>query len=427
MSALGSLKSPVVRRLALASCAGASARGVFLGALPLAVAKNGGGPFTIGLASASLTVWWLFAVPLSEVLDRMGIGPALRVVAGLRVLALLPLMAGGLLHGTTAIVWLISGGLVYGFFDSMASTADRSLPALLVASSQQDDAFSLLSAVNGVAIFVIGPSVGAVLLATARWLPFALAGVSFVFSYFMYFPFFSDPRAEKKIPEKAEGMQWYVSALAGIRHFGADRALKSIVATLLGVVIAEELVVVTLPPYFEHGSGIADWVIVLGSLRTAAGAVAIASAMLASTLARRLGRWRVLCLVALGGSLGPAIMAVSPRWPLVLTALIIASVAESIWVPLVQSETAMRTPPELMARTRAGMMFLTWGTLPIVSVVGGTAAQALGIRPILISGSCIAVLCSFLGVWRLFRRASAEDRRQDTSRPISEAEIGLSE
>jgi predicted MFS family arabinose efflux permease len=356
----------------------------------------------------------LFSIPLSELLDRFGTGPTLRVVASMRIASLLPLIVSGFLHRNAAIICTILGALIYGLFDCMASTAERTLPALVIDSKLHDDAFSLLSAVNGVAAFVIGPSLGAVLLTTDRWLPFVFASVMLAASYIAYVSFFTDPQAGRRDGAAEEDQSFFASAFAGVRHMYRDRFLRSVVITLLGVVIAEELVVVTLTPYFEHGSGIANWPVALGVLRSVAGGVAIAGALFASSLARRFGRWRVLCVIALCGSLGPAIMAISAHWAVVLLALMISSLAESIWVPLVQSETAMRTPPQMMARTRAGMMFVTWGSLPVVSVAGGGIAQAIGIRPVLIFGSAVALISCVLGVWRgLGSRKDAQE--QDNS------------
>jgi MFS family permease len=401
-------KMPDVKRLLIASACTAAARGIFLGALPLAVAKDGGGPLAIGLVSGSLTIWWLFSVPLSEFLDRYGIGPMLRLVAGLRILGALPLVVAVTLHGSTVIAFTIFGALIYGLFDCLASTGERSIPALIVEPEMQDDAFSLLSVANGVPAFVIGPSVGALLLVTDKWLPFLSASAGLTIAYLVYRPFYGDVRLRARRDAAASKGGWFKSAFRGIEHIRQDSVLRSVVITLLGVAIAEELVLVVITPYFQHGSGLSNWPVVLGVLRSVAGGASLVGGLLAASLARRFGRWRVLCAIGLCGALGPAVLATSALWGTVLLALLISSLAESIWVPLVQSETAMRTPPELMARTRAAMMFVTWGTLPVVSIAGGGIAEAVGIRPVLVFGSIAALTACVLGVWRSLGRSDSE-------------------
>ncbi|MGI9092600.1 MAG: MFS transporter [Mycobacteriales bacterium] len=396
---VAAVRNPDVRRLIGATSCSALASGIFLGALPLAVAERGGGPLQVGMVSAALTIWWIVSMPLSALVDRWGVGLTLRVAAPLRIVALLVIAAHAVVRGEASIAVMGAGALAYGLVDVVTDTAASALPALVVDEDRYDEAYSLFYTVNRVADLVLGPSAGALLLVTERWLPFVLAGLLLAVSYAAYARFFTDPRAAR-VSSTGEAGGWFTRITAGVRHVWDDPFLRAVVLTLTGIVIAEEIVAVVVTPYFRDGSGRSDWAQMLGFIRSGTGIAAVVAALCSGALARRFTRTRTLSVVALGGALCPAVLAIAPHWLPVLGALTIAAVAESLWVPLVQSEVARRTPPHLMARTRAAMMFITWGTLPFTSLVGGGIAQAVGVRPVLMAAAIAALASCALGIWR---------------------------
>jgi hypothetical protein len=83
----------------------------------------------------------------------------------------------------------------------------------------------------------------------------------------------------------------------------------------------------------------------------------------------------------------------------VLAALMVAVAADAIWVPPMASEAMRRTPAHLLARTRAAILFVTRGTLPVTSLLGGAVAQAIGAQPTLLFAAGTFTACA-VGVWR---------------------------
>lgn len=392
------LTDPLLRRMLIFTACSSLASGVFLGALPLAVASRGGGPFLIGLVASTLTIWWIAAVPLGTLIDRKSPGRVMTWAVPLRMAAVLIISSHALFVGESkAIVVIVAGSVLYGLVDTVADSASATLPALLLAESHYDSAYSSLYSIGRIANLVIGPVVGATLLVTAAPLPFLLAAAALYVGYIFSLPLYRDPRARVPAPEASGG--WQSELVAGLRHLWCDRFLRAVVTTLVGVVIAEELVAVTVQPYFRDGSGLTNWAQILGALQSSAGVCAILAALNIAGLTTRFHRTRILAVVAAGAALCPAVLAISPKIIPVALALSISAIAESIWVPIVASEVARRTPRQLMARTRSAMMFITWGTLPLTSLVGGTLAERLGIRPVLLSASTVALLSCIFGVW----------------------------
>lgn len=395
----GTLAHPTVQRITAASGLSNLGTGIFVAVLPLTVATYGGGPLLIGVVSASLFGWWLVSIPLSLLVDRLGAGPVLRLVAPLRVGSVLVLATHVLFDGSWRFVPIIAGALLVGLSDVLVDTATATLPGLLLDESQYDDAYSVLSGVGRITNLVIGPVLGAGLLWLGTAVPFVVAAACLAAAFACYARFFADPKTGPQ-PSPSPSSGGWREVFAGVRHVVTDRFLTAVAVTLVGVALAAEVAAVVVAPYLRDGLGSPAWPQILGALHGAAGVGAIIAAFTAGILARRFGRLRVLRVVACGGALSPALLATSPQVASVLAALVVAAVAEAIWVPLVQAEVMRRTPTHLLARTRAAIMFMTWGALPVTGLLGGAVAQLVGVRITLLIAAAIALASCGLGIWR---------------------------
>lgn len=398
MSFRTALADGTIRRITGANAASNLASGIFLGALPLAVAARGAGPFLIGLVAASLTGWWLLSLPLGAVVDHYGVGPTLRIAGTVRIAAVGLIGAHALVPAGWAIPVIVIGAAVFGLTDVLVDCATETMPTLLVAEDDWDTAYSLFVTVNRATNMVLGPSIGAGLLAISTGLPFLIAALALAVSWWAYSTYFADPRVGRQTPTEPTGGASEV-LFGGLRHVTSDPFLRAVAITLVGVVIAEEAVATVVAPYFRDAHG-DHWAQVLGLLRSGAGIAALLASLCAGGLAVRFGRNRVLRVVAGGAALSPLVLAAAPAVGPVLVALVVSAVAEAIWVPLVQAEIGRRTPRHLMARTRAAIMFLTWGALPVAALAAGALAQAVGTRPVLLAAAAVAATSCLLGVWR---------------------------
>jgi MFS family permease len=388
-----------LRRLLASAIAGRLADGIFLLALPLAAAAAGGSALWIGAISAAQTWWWLVAVPLSTVIDRFGAGPVLLRLRSLRILLAAAATASMTLAPQPRLIALLAVAFCWGGVEALSDTALTTLPALLLREELYDVAYSLLFTGQRVAYLVVGPAVTGVLMGGGPSVPFGVAAVLLIVSLVTQWPLLTAPAAGPAGTAGTRSAQPFNDMLDGLRHLRRDRMLAAIVVTLVGIVIAEEVVATLIIPYARDGH-LPGWETTLGYARAAAGAASILTALAAVAVGRRIGRLRVLALAALGGVLSPALLAVSPQVAIVVVALLVSAVAESLWVPLVQAEVMRRTPRHLMARTRGSFMFITWGSLPVASITAGVLTGVVGYRLTLVLAAAFAFVSSAAGVWR---------------------------
>ncbi|MFG2142774.1 MFS transporter [Streptomyces sp. NPDC048696] len=375
--------------------AGDLAGGLILGTLPLAVLAHGGGPLLIGLVSAAVTGWWILAIPLGAFVDRRGCGPVLTAATALRCAAAVLLAAGALRPGVGAELLLGAGALAYGLASTGTDIAAAVAPVRLLDPAACDEVYALLYVSSRVAGLAAGPAAGAALFAVSPTLPFAAGSACLALSCFTFVRL-RRPLADVEGPPRAAERRRVWAGVAVIRN---DAFLRPVAITLIGVAMAEETVATVVAPYFRAGHAAGPWIPLLGALRGVSGAVSIGAALAAGRLARRFRLHRVLIAVATLGAFCPALMAIGPGLLTVGGALVLSACTEAIWVPLVQSETARRTPAHLVARTRATITFIVWGSLPLTSTAAGALAQLIGIPVTLTLASVLAFTSCLFGVW----------------------------
>ncbi|WP_412020301.1 MFS transporter [Brachybacterium epidermidis] len=391
-----------LQRLIGSSLVSSLAGGMILGAVPLAIVQLGGGVLAVGLASASLYAWWLASVPISALVDRSGIGPALRRFAPLRLVALLLIVAGVIVASTgqtptAGLVTICAGTLTYGLIDVVTDSASGTLPALVVDEEAYDKAYSSLQATTRGADLVLGPILGGAAFLLSTWAPFAIAGALLVISYALLFPFFRDPRTAA--PQNLEvGSSWLSETFAGLQHAARTPAILGIAITLIGVAAASEVVAVIVSPLAQVRIDSEHWVQALSVLRAVAGVFAIVISLSAPFLVKYINRGALMSAAALLGVLAPLALGLSHVWYSFGIALILAEIGEALWVPLAQGTIIRTTPRHLLARTRAAIMFITWGTIPVTSLAAGTVAASAGITPTLLIATGFAAISVAVGL-----------------------------
>jgi MFS family permease len=409
------LQNRTLGRILATSGSSNLADGMVLLALPLVAAQAGASPFWIGVLSAAQTVWWLLSVPLSTLVDRIGVGPLLRFTRSLRLLVALAMAVVVAVPSPYQLLLLIVLASAWGFLEVLADSAVTNLPALLLPEDSYDESYGLLSAVQRAANLVLGPALAGFLFSFNSWGAFAVAAAFLALSFLMQRPLLR--RAEVQPIARPEGEAHphvLADVVSGWRHIVGDRFLRAVMITLAGIVVAEEVVATVVVPYARDGGLVNNWESMLGYLRSLAGLVSIGATLIAATLAFYLGRLRVMALAVVGGVAAPLLLALEPSVSYIFAALLISAVAEALWVPLVQSEVARRTPRELMARTRATLMFITWGTMPLTSLLGGGVATWLGVPAALLIAAAIACGAALLGVWPLAMQPKVGSVKRET-------------
>ncbi len=210
--------------------------------------------------------WFLFALPAGIVTDRMDrrrLILAMDVVrtvsfgaAALIVWASMPLSAPlesgtamPMLFGTLLVLALVVGTAEV-FRDNAAQTM---LPAI-VAHEQLERANGRLWSVELVGNALLGPALGAFLITSVIWLPFALNSVVFVFAVILMVGV-----KGQFSPDRADSRSWWAELQQGL-VFLRNATLLRLLAILTGVWnLLHQMVVIALVLHVQENLGLEAW------------------------------------------------------------------------------------------------------------------------------------------------------------------------
>lgn len=382
--------------------------GVLLVALPLLLASIDPSPFRIGLVEATLTLPWLLVAPFSGVLaDRMS-RRTLMIISDLfraSVLVVLALLVLADQHNFVIIAAL-------GFAVAVGETAFDAAAAGMVTSLVGKDVAGLERA-NSVLAFantggnqLIGPLIGGLIFAISMSAPLAFDAVTFGLSALLVWRIPRRVEAVEREPspersalrEITEAARWLVSQRALrallILTMAANITVMAYWAPL--VVVAQERMGVT-PRYY----GLFLSVLAIGSL---------AGAALAKVVSARLGSRNGIALGAAG--FGVSVMAVgfSMSWVPGVVATAGIGVTVVVWSVLAISLRQSLIPDHMMGRTTSIFRAGTWGLMPIGAILGGLAAEFVGLwTPYAIFGGLMVLVAAY--VWRELGAANVDAER----------------
>ena len=229
-----------------------------------------------------------------------------------------------------------------------------------------------------------GPILGTLAFTVARSLPFVADASAVGVAGLSLLGF----RTQRPEPGPARG-----SILDGARQLVKDRSLRLLVtllaalAGLQGLVMGVLVIIATV-----------DWGVPksLYGLFLAAGAMGnVPGALLADTVASRLGEVRTLVSAALVSGIAYLVMASAKQWLLAGVAFAVVSFAVYAGSVIANSLRQSLSPRDLMGRVGAAWRGVVWGAFPIGSLIGGGLAVLGGLRlPLLIAGvsQCVVAL-----------------------------------
>jgi MFS family permease len=364
-------------------------------ALPLtAVLVLGATPAQMGMLAAAGTLPFLLVGLFAGVwVDRLRCRTVLVAADFGRAVLLgsVPLAAAcGVLRIEHLFVVALCAGTLTVFFD----VAYQSYLPELVDRSLLADGNSRLEASKSIAEMA-GPILGSGLLQLAA-APFAIAidATSFLISGLLL------RSIRTSMPPRADASHagMLADAAVGIRLVLRHPVLRPIAACsatmnlfyqmLAAVYILYITVQLQVPP------ALVGIVFGIGSLAALGGAV------LASSLAERIGMGRTLMLSTLVSGVAALSVAFAQPGETTLPALIGAQLLMMLGVPVYNiNQLSLRqaiTPAGLRGRVNATNRCLVWGTMPIGSLLGGLLGQAFGLQPTIVVA---AIGMLFAAVW----------------------------
>ena len=334
-------------------------------------------PIYVALMPVALRLpWFLFALPAGIVTDRldrrrlilaMDIVSAVAFgVAALVVWASMPLIppvengtAMPMLFGALLVLALVVGTTEV-FRDNAAQTM---LPAI-VPREHLEYANGRLWSVELVGNALLGPAIGAFLITSVIWLPFALNSAAFVLAALLIF------RVRGHFtPDRADTPNWRIELGSGLA-FLRDAPLLQLLAVLTGVWnLLHQMVVIALVLHVQENLGLEAWGY---GLVLAAGAVGgIAGGFVADRVVKWMGQGATAQWMTLASAVAFIAVPLAPSG--IVLAFVVAAFEFTglIWNTVSLSYRQRIIPDELLGRVNSIYRLLAWGMMPVGLLLSG--------------------------------------------------------
>jgi predicted MFS family arabinose efflux permease len=346
------------------------------------------------LRTCETAAWLLLGLFAGAWIDRMRCLPVL-VIADLgRALFFgsIPVAAWfGVLTLTQLYVVLGLAGFLTVLFD----VAHNAYPPRLLAPEQLLSANAKLAGNHSIAA-VVGAGAGGFLV---QWLTAAvtlgLNALTFLWSAL----WLRSIRTPEPRPAPAERPDLRREIGEGLRYVFGHPLLRPIVLNTTTTML------------FQAANGAVMIVFLVREIHLSPSAIGLLSmigllgALVAAWFTERLSAWlgdaRALLIASVGIGVSFTLQALTgPGWQLVwyVAAMLLAAICIIVAYILQMSIRQRLCPPELQGRVTATMSFVSWGAAPIGSLLGGTTATLLGLRPTL----WLAGIATLLGTAWLF-------------------------
>lgn len=176
----------------------------------------------------------------------------------------------------------------------------------------------------------------------------------------------------------------YLAQLAeGVRFVARDRVLRAIVVTvLLTNFLDSPLSPVVYPVYAREAFGGAEH---LGLMLGTFGGAALLGSLAFSAIGHRLSRRGVFVGCFFAVSLVYVALATLPPLPVTLALLGVAGFAAGPLNPVIGAVSYERIPPQLRGRVFGAVTAGAWAAIPLGTIVGGIAVDAVGVQATLLA------------------------------------------
>ncbi|WP_247080982.1 MFS transporter [Marivita sp. S6314] len=334
-------------------------------------------PLLVALMPVALRLpWFLFALPAGIITDRvdrkrlilsMDILRAIAFgMAALSVLLSLPL-APPVENGTAMpglFAALMSCALIVGTAEVFRDNAAQTMLPALVPHDQLEKANGRLWSVELVGNTLLGPAIGAFLIAALVWLPFATNAVAFALAAFLILGM-----KGTFAPEKRATRDWRAELGEGLGYL-RDAPLLRLLAVITGLWnLFDQMVVIALVLYVQEVLGLGAQA--YGLMLAAAAFGGIAGGFCADSIVRRLGPGRAAQWAQLFSAVTFIAIPFAPN--AIALAVILASFefVGLVWNTVSVSYRQRTIPNALLGRVNSVYRLLAWGMMPIGLLMSG--------------------------------------------------------
>ncbi|MBU2359162.1 MAG: MFS transporter [Alphaproteobacteria bacterium] len=342
-------------------------------------------PVLVALMPVALRLpWFLFALPagiLTDRLDRRHLILAMDVAraiafgaASLIVWMSLPLEAptdSGTAMPELFAALIVCAGLI-GTAEVFRDNAAQAMLPALVHHDLLERANGRLWSVELVGNALLGPAVGAFLIASVVWLPFALNAAAFVLAVAII----AGLRGNFA-PRRTHPRDWRTELVEGVA-FLRNAPLLRLLAIVTGVWnLLHQMIVIALILHVQEnlGLGARGYGLIL-----AAGAMGgIAGGYFAERIVRKMGPGPAAQWMTLASAAGFAAIPFAPNGYILALVLALFEFSGLIWNTVSVSYRQRTIPDELLGRVNSVYRLLAWGMMPIGLLLSGLIVSAAAV------------------------------------------------
>ncbi|MEM7566266.1 MAG: MFS transporter [Pseudomonadota bacterium] len=360
--------------------------------------------------------WFLFSLPAGVVTDRVNrlhlilAMDVLRAVgfaaAGFAVWLALPLPTPGAV-GVSApglFVILLTCALVIGTAEVFRDTAAQTIVPSIVDRFDLERANARVFSAELIGNALLGPALGAVLIAAALWLPFAANTATF----FLAFVLLRGLRG-RFTPAPRAVRDWRAELGEGIA-FLRDRPFLQVLALVTAVWdLFHQMVVIALILHVQENLGLGATS--YGLILAAGAAGGVLGGLVAERGVRWLGAGRAAQWASLSSAIGFGLIAVAPSGVTLALALIFFEFTSIFWNVVSLSYRQRAVPDPILGRVNGVYRLLSWGAMVLGLALSGVlvrAAEHVVSRDVALivpfALAAVAVLILTIAVWRPLSR-----------------------
>jgi MFS family permease len=384
------LRSPDFLKLWTAQTISAFGTQVTILAVPIVAALTlRVSPFEFGLLSTIELLPFVFlGLPAGVWVDRLRRRPILVVADLARAVSLLSIplaFALGILTIWQLYVVVLVNGCLTVFFD----IAYQSYLPSIVERDQLVDGNAKLELTRTTSQR-LGPGLAGLLIGILA-APFAIVidAISYVLSaLFLGWIRRSEPVVAPRDRPAGIRPSMRQDIATGLRFVIGDRVLRALATSVaLGYLfgtIADSILILHLVTERGFDAGLIGLAFTIGSVGV------IAGALVASRLTRVVGVGPIIVLSAVGESVSWLPVAFAPDALLfagLATTIVALSFFGALWNVNAMSLRQVLTPAGMRGRMNATMRFISWGTIPVGSTVGGILGGAIGLHETIVLGA----------------------------------------
>jgi MFS family permease len=372
--------------------------GIHGAALPLLAASLTSSPAMVAAAAAAVELPWLvFGLPAGAIVDRVD-PRRLAARVGFANALLVAVLAAGVVLDRASLPLLLAIAFACGTCDTLSGTAMSTMTPKLVAPQQLDRANSRLVTAGSAGSELIGPPLGGYLFGLVAAIPFAVnAGTAalaaaLVLSLPSVFRTAAGGAAEAVVRSRP----FWRDVTDGARWLARHPKLRAV--TVLSVVFALTdsawfaLMVLYVRDILHLPASAYGLLLGIGAIGGLAGGFT------AARISRTVGSTgALLASLLVSAAAAQVVLALTAHSVLTVLMLSVSSFAFGIWNVVTTTLRQTLTPSDLLGRVTSADRTAILSASPIGALLGGLAANALGLRAPFLLGVPLLVLGAAYG------------------------------